>query len=220
MAAVALTLATAGWHRRSESGRGAIYKGVCCGVEARRHRHHLSRLSAVGAPRVERSGERSAVALALATAGWHRRSESGRGRRRGMQTSTPPEPAVGCRSAARREDIPCSPLTAMQLVHVHGDRRSSAVETAAPRTVHSSRRRSPPIVKPSPAVPFPARRTAGEEDPRRLPTGRCSSALLPIKKTIQSQRFLLNIDFLVVGAAKCVAGMGRGAHRARTFGRT
>ena len=32
--------------------------------------------------------------------------------------------------------------------------------------------------------------------------------------------FLLNIDFLVVGAAKCVAGMGRGAHRARTFGRT
>ena len=28
--------------------------------------------------------------------------------------------------------------------------------------------------------------------------------------------FLVNIDFLVVDAAKCVAGMGRGAHRART----
>ena len=50
------------------------------------------------------------------------------------------------------------------------------------------------------------------------PTGRGTS-----RPTRQNQYkvivfLLVNIDFLLVDAAKCVAGVGRGAHRARTSG--
>ena len=38
------------------------------------------------------------------------------------------------------------------------------------------------------------------------------------KTNTKSTLFLVNFDFRVVDTAKCVAGMGRGAHRARTSG--
>ena len=40
-------------------------------------------------------------------------------------------------------------------------------------------------------------------------------AIRPVKYLCQFYMVLLNVDFLVVGFAKFVAGMGRGAHRAR-----
>ena len=50
----------------------------------------------------------------------------------------------------------------------------------------------------------------------RLRQPHAGGAILLVKNLSKVDMFLLNVDFLVVGFAKFVAGMGRGAHPART----
>ena len=64
------------------------------------------------------------------------------------------------------------------------------------------------------------RNACQELDAARNPRGRlrqpqAGGAILPFKNQCKVYMFLLSVHFLVVGCAKLVDGMGRGAYRAR-----